>query len=91
MVLYHKIRKMLLQIAKKSKRHENRPQRIAGAAGDRSIKEKERIKRPVPAGRGSLFGDDLEHLFVALLGDGYSVREQRLALLAALVAERLVL
>lgn len=38
-----------------------------------------------------LFGDDLEHLFVALLGDGYSVREQRLALLAALVAERLVL
>lgn len=52
MVLYHKIRKMLLQIAKKSKRHENRPLRVSGAAGGRSIKEKERINRPVPAGKG---------------------------------------
>ena len=50
MVLYHKIRKMLLQIAKKSKRHENRPLRVSGAAGGRQIKEKERAKRPVPAG-----------------------------------------
>ena len=38
-----------------------------------------------------LFGDDFDHLFIALLGDRYSVREQRLALLAALVAKRLVL
>ena len=55
MVLYHKIRKMLLQIAKKSKRHENRPLRVSGAAGGRQIKEKERAKRPVPAGGKVIF------------------------------------
>ena len=59
--------------------------------GRRVSKKKESLERPFPAGRALLFGDDLEHLFIALLGDGYSVREQRLALLAALVAESLVL
>ena len=38
-----------------------------------------------------LFGDELEHLFIARLRHGDGVREQRLALLAALVPECLVL
>ena len=60
--------------------------------GRRVSKKKESLERPFPAGRALLFGDDLEHLFVAFLRHGNGVCKQLFALFAALIARsRLVL